>query len=137
MSIQSDLQFKTRNGSIQPIGFTECTPESVVLDQINTNKNERTLVMYVLQLVFLGFTGYRFPFAHFPTATTSGHELYLLLWKSVNMLSMFGFKVQYISTDGVQSNRDLFKLLVPDFIYSKDNPLLFFIMDYSHVIKKN
>jgi hypothetical protein len=61
---------------------------------------------------------------------------------------MFGFKVQYISTDGAQSNRDLFKLLVSDFnsahpttcssknIHSKDNPLLFFIMDYSHVMKK-
>jgi hypothetical protein len=28
------------------------------------------------------------------------------------MLSSFGFKVQYISMDGAQSNRDLFKLLV-------------------------
>ena len=37
------------------------------------------------------------------------------MWKSVSMLSMFGFKIQYISTDGAQSNRDLFKLLVPAF----------------------
>jgi hypothetical protein len=64
------------------------------------------------------------------------------------MLSSFGFKVQYISMDGAQFNRDFFKLLIPDFcslapvtcgfknIYCYDNPKIFFIMDISHVIKK-
>jgi cytochrome c oxidase subunit IV len=46
-------------------------------------------------------TGFRFPCAHFPSTTASGYELYLLLWEAVNMLSSFGFKVQYISMDGV------------------------------------
>ncbi|XP_033763366.1 uncharacterized protein LOC117344648 [Pecten maximus] len=148
MSIQPDLQFKKANGTLKLIGFTECTPESVIFDQLKTNKQEKVLATHVLQLVFLGFTGFLFPFAHFPTTTASGHELYLLVWKSVNMLSMFDFKIQYISTDGAQSNRDLFKLLLPDFdsadpktcsftnIYSRKNPKLFFIMDYSHVMKK-
>ena len=99
--------------------------------------------------MFLGFTGFRFPFAHFPSHTASGQELYLLLWKSVNMLSSYGFTIQYVSTDGAQSNRDLFKILLPDFDTSnpvtcsfrnmfslKGNEKLFFIMDISHVIKK-
>jgi hypothetical protein len=50
--------------------------------------------------MFFGFTGFRFPFAHFPSHTASGQELYLLLWKSVNMLSSYGFTIQYASTDG-------------------------------------
>ena len=149
MSIQSDLQFKKRTGTIQLVGFTDCTPESIIIDQLKSNKMEKTLATHVLQLVFLGFTGFRFPFAHFPTTTASGYELYLVLWKAVNMLSVFGFKIQYISTDGAQSNRDLFKLLLPDFssanpitcsfknVYSRGNPKLFFIMDFSHVVKKD
>jgi len=148
MSIQPDLQFSKKKGDIQLIGFQEVTPESIIMDQIKSNKRERVLATHVLQFVFLGFTGFRFPFAHFPSTTASATDMYLLMWKSVSMLSMFGFKIQYISTDGAQSNRDLFKLLVPAFnsaspqtcsfdnIYCKDNPKLFFIMDISHVIKK-
>jgi hypothetical protein len=149
MSIQPDLQFRKRNGNVELIGFTECTPESVIFDQMKSNKKEKTLATHVLQLMFLGFTGFRFPFAHFPSHTASGQELYLLLWKSVNMLSSYGFTIQYVSTDGAQSNRDLFKILLPDFdtsnpvtcsfrnIFSlKGNEKLFFIMDISHVIKK-
>ncbi|XP_071174117.1 uncharacterized protein [Mytilus edulis] len=148
MSIQADLQFKKKDGDIQLIGFAECLPESLVFNQMAANKKQQTLATHALQLMFLGFTGFRFPFAHFPSTTASGHELYLLLWESVNMLSNFGFKIQFISTDGAQSNRDLFKLLLPEFssmspvtcsfknIYSYDNPKIFFIMDISHVIKK-
>ena len=65
------------------------------------------------------------------------------------MLSSFGFTIQYISTDGAQSNRDLYKILIPNFdtsnpitcsfrnIFSQnENHKLFFIMDISHVLKK-
>ncbi|KAJ8299478.1 hypothetical protein KUTeg_023538 [Tegillarca granosa] len=127
---------------------TRVTPESIIMDQLKDKKQQRVLATHVLQFVFLGFTGFRFPFAHFPSTTASATDLYLLMWKSVNMLSMFGFKIQYISTDGAQTNRDLFKLLIPNFnsgcpstcsfynIYCKDNPKIFFIMDISHVVKK-
>jgi len=116
---------------------------------MKSNKRERTLATHVLQLVFLGFTGFRFPYAHFPSHNASGHELYLLVWKSVNMLSSFGFTIQYISTDGAQSNRDFFKILLPDFNSSNQNTCsftnmfscnvskkLYFIMDISHTLKK-
>ncbi|CAG2238930.1 unnamed protein product [Mytilus edulis] len=146
MSIQQDLQLKKINGKIELIGFTELSPESVVFDKLKSNKNERILASHALQLVFLGSTGFRFPFAHFPASTASGHELYLLVWQSVNRLMNFGFKIMFVSTDGAQTNRDLFKLLMPEFssakpvtcsfnnIYSNDK--ISFIMDVSHVIKK-
>ncbi|CAG2216361.1 unnamed protein product [Mytilus edulis] len=149
MSIQPDLQFRKKNGDIELIGFTECTPDSIVFENMKTGKSDRTLATHVLQLVFLGFTGFRFPFAHFPTTTATGYELYLLLWKSVQMLSMFGFCIEYVSTDGAQSNRDMMKLLLPGFdsanpitcsfqnVYNVTCQKLFFIMDFSHVIKKS
>jgi hypothetical protein len=67
MSIQPDLQFKKTNGEIELIGFTEVLPESLAFDEIKTNRRERILATHVLQLVFLGTTGFRFPFAHFPS----------------------------------------------------------------------
>ena len=148
MSIQPDLQFSKRGGTIELIGFTEVVPESATMEHIRTGKREKTLATHALQLVFLGFTGFRFPFAHFPTTTASGAELYLLVWKSVQMLAMFGFKVRYISTDGAQSNRDLMKLLLPEFtstppttcafpnVVCNEKSDLYFIMDNSHVFKK-
>jgi len=149
MSIQQDLQFSKTKDNIHLIGFTECTPESVIFQQLKSNKTDRILATHVLQLVFLGFTGYRFPFSHFPSNTASGHELYLIIWKAISMLSTFGFTIQYISTDGAQSNRDLFHILLPEFnssnpitcsfhnVFSpKLNEKIFFIMDISHTIKK-
>ena len=52
MSIQPDLQFKKTNGEIELIGFTEVLPESLVFDEIKTNRRERILATHVLQLVF-------------------------------------------------------------------------------------
>jgi hypothetical protein len=89
LSIQPDLQFKKRGGDIQLIAFAECTPESLVFDQISSGKKQRILATHALQFLFLGFTGFRFPCAHFPSTTASGYELYLLLWEAVNMLSSF------------------------------------------------
>lgn len=149
MSIQQDLQFSKTKDNIHLIGFTECTPESVIFEQLKSNKTDRILATHVLQLVFLGFTGYRFPFSHFPSNTASVHELYLIIWKAISMLSTFGFTIQYTSTDGAQSNRDLFHILLPEFnssnpitcsfhnVFSpKLNEKIIFIMDISHTIKK-
>ncbi|KAJ8306976.1 hypothetical protein KUTeg_015060 [Tegillarca granosa] len=90
-----DLQFQKKNGEIGLIGFTEVVPESIVFDQMN--KTERISATDMFQLVFLGSTGFRFPFEHFPLGTASCHELYLLL--SVNMLLNFEFIIQYASTE--------------------------------------
>ncbi|KAJ8303747.1 hypothetical protein KUTeg_018670 [Tegillarca granosa] len=139
MSIQPDLQFKMKDGCIELIGFSKCTTEYLVFDQIRTNKKDRLLATHVLQLVFLGFTGFGFPFAHFPSTTATWYELYLLLLKSVNLY--------YVSTDGAQSNRDLLNLLLPKFdsanpvtcafnnLYRRDNAKIFFVMDYSYDTK--
>ena len=116
---------------------------------MKSNKRERTLATHVLKLVFFGFTGFSFPYAYFPSHSASGYELYLVVWKSVNMLSSFGFTIQYINTDCAQSNRDLFKIVLPDFNSSNPNTCafpnicscnvskkLYFIMDISHTLKK-
>lgn len=147
MSIQSDLQFYCKDGEYYLTGFTEISEESNFMEQIKSGKQEIKLGTHVLQFVFLGFTGFRFPLFHYPTNQASACDIYLELWRIVDMLNIFGFTVKYVSVDGAETNRDLGKILMGDFnsqspsmkiqnIFSMSPNEIFFIMDYSHVIKK-
>ena len=74
----------------------------------------------------------------------SASDFYLLVWKIIQTLEIFGFNVQYINTDGAATNRDLEKILLGDFssislgmkiqnVFSSSPKSLFFITDYSHL----
>jgi len=148
MSIQSDLQFYSKNGKTYLIGFTDILDETQLMESISSGKKELCLATHVLQFVFLGFTGFRFPLFHFPTKQASASELNLLFWKITNLLQIFGFNVKYVSLDGAQTNRDFAKILLGDFHSSTVNTMrvqnifslipqyTYVIMDYSHVMKK-
>ena len=148
MSIQSDLQLSTKNGITNLVGLTDVCEESPVIDTIQTGTKQLKLARYALQFVFLGFSGFRFPIAHFPTDQVSASEIYLLFWKMVRMMSLYGFKVSYVSMDGAESNRDFMKILLRSFksidvtsmavqnIYSISQQSIYLIMDYSHLMKK-
>lgn len=82
--------------------YKNCVQQQPGINQLST---------HVLQLVFLGNTGFRFPFAHFPCLQTSASELYLIFWKAVKMLGLFGFTVTFVSLDGARTNRDFMKML--------------------------
>lgn len=148
MSIQSDLQFHWRDNKTYITGFTDLGDESALVESIKTKTSEVKLATHVLQYVFLGFSGFRFPICHFPTIQASASDLYILTWEVKNMLQIFGFTVRYISTDGAQTNRDFARILLGDFksetvttmkipnIYCPTYPPVIFIMDFSHVVKK-
>lgn len=109
MSIQSDLQFYSKNGKKYLVGFTEVLDESILMNSIHSGKKEVKLATHVSQFIFLGFTGFRFPLFHFPTTTASAAELNLLFWKIVNLLITFGFN----------------KVHTKDIFYEMDISLLF------------
>jgi hypothetical protein len=77
---------------------------------------------------------------------TKGINLHFLFWKAVQYLNTYGFKVCFVSMDGAQTNRDFVKMFFKESspeaenfsmknIWFPEHPLIFFIMDYSHVIK--
>lgn len=72
MSIQPDVQFEKLNNSIQLIGFTDCTPESIVFDQMKNNKREKTIATHVLKLVFFGLHGFPCSICSFPFSLCIG-----------------------------------------------------------------
>lgn len=148
MSIQEDLFLKKKGNGFELVGFVDISDESVLMNKLLTGGNERKLAHHVLQLVFLGNSGFRFPFAHFPVTTTSAPELFLIFWKAIKMLNIYGFTVRYVSLDGAQSNRDFMKMLLLEQktdtlktmllanLYDPLKPKIAIIMDFSHVIKK-
>lgn len=119
--------------------------EAKSISTIITHKENIQLSTHVLKLVFLGNTGFRLPFAHFPCLQTSASELYLIFWKAVNMLGLFGFTVTFVSLNGAQTNRDFMKMLLRenvsktmtfDNIFDVTKTQICLIMYYSHLVKK-
>lgn len=149
MSIQQDLHLKRVGEEFLLVGFVEICDESEYMNCL-LGRTDLKLATHVLQLLFLGNTGFRFPVAHFPTTQISSAELYLLFWKAVKMLSIYGFTVTYISMDGAQVNRVFMKMLLPEDqktsftmktmliknIFDPKAPKISIIMDYSHLMKK-
>ena len=68
------------------------------------------MVTHVLQFVFLGNTGFRFPFAHWPTKEADAATLHDLFWKAVFWLLKSNFIVTYCCCDGGESNRGFIKM---------------------------
>ena len=110
-------------------------------------ERRRHLATHVLQLLFLGFGGFRFPIAHYPCTQASATELHVIVWSAVEMLSSYEFPILYISMDGAISNRQMMNIQFPassspssqSFLAPNRIPNqhpLAFIMDYSHVMKK-
>ena len=64
----------------------------------------------MLQFVFLGNNGFRFPFAHFPTKEADPASLYTNFWKAVGWLRRFGFQANYCCCDGGEANRSFIKM---------------------------
>lgn len=142
MSIQSDIQISKSGDMVELSGLVEIGEEGNICHVMRTGKKDKYLGTHALQMVFLGISGFRFPFAHFITDGIQAPELYTLFWEAVDKLQTFGFNAVYTCMDGAQSNRSFMKYNIrlnkPTF--SSPSPCslgtMIFMMDVSHVIKK-
>jgi len=66
--IQQDLVWKKSGIAIALVGFVDTGPEGTSVKTLKKGKVEQTIASEVLQVTFVGYTGFRFPIAHFPTA---------------------------------------------------------------------
>lgn len=108
---------------------------------IRTGKTDKVLDTHALQLLLVGITGFRFPFAHFITDNIQAPELYPSFWKAVDKLQTFGFTAINTCIDGVQCNRPFMKYNIADSStptctnpFNRDT--MIFMVDVSHVLKK-
>ncbi len=111
MSIQQDLQLDKTGGDETLIGTVELSPECCHMDTIRQKQISHPLATHVLQMEFLGFSGFHFPVAHFPTSGIQAHQLIPLYWECVRHLLEFDFHVDFTLFDGATSNRSFLKSL--------------------------
>ena len=57
------------------------------------DKSQVTLATHVLQWIYVSHSGFRFPFAHFATSEAQASELFCILWRALDKLEEWGFKV--------------------------------------------
>ena len=55
---------------------------------------EKQLATHILQLLFIGDTGFRFPVVYYCTTEAVAAELYEMIWNCVNNLKMNDFHVR-------------------------------------------
>ena len=99
------------NGKMKLVGLVSLGGEDESRKRIcsSSSEDEVTLATHVLQFVFLGHTGFRFPFAHWPTREVSSVTLKEKFWKAVRWLLEGNFRVHYCGSDGGESNRQMIK----------------------------
>ena len=142
MAIQTDIEIDKKGDIVELTGFTDYGKEGNLCHALRAGTQEKCLGKYVLQLLFLGTSGFRFPFAHFVTNSIQASELYGLFWKAVYLLYTYGFTVLYTCMDGAQSNRSFMHICLGDkptsFIARSPctSTDVIFLMDFSHVMKK-
>lgn len=88
------------------------------------------------------FSSLKFPYAHFPTKSLTGDELFSIVWEGIERLERCGFKVMAITADGASSNRKFFRMYSSaNLTYKTPNPYtsedrnIYFFSDMPHLIK--
>ena len=146
MAIQQDLQIVREGKGSTFVGLVDNEPESMMMHAANNGKFESKLADHVLQYVFHGLTGFRWPFANYPNVQAPPADIFISTWKCIDALYEWGFKPIYCCVDGSANNRCFIKMHFPN-----GNPLstnmtaghyknperkIIFIMDPCHLIKK-
>ncbi|XP_069123679.1 uncharacterized protein [Argopecten irradians] len=147
MKIQEGLVLNLKGKENTLVGFVDTGAEGKLLRILKEGEVKQHLASEVLQVTFVGYTGFRFPVAHYPSVGVTGAELYILLWNIVSQLSSWGFTVDFILQGGGDQNRQFMKL---NFDSDEDSVKKHFMsqnicnpfrkmahsQDYSHNMKK-
>ncbi len=92
-TLQSDIQTSTADGKLSYVGFADVGLASAHRNAV-TDADTVKLGTHVLQFVFVGVSGFRFPVAHYPTNGASCLDLNQEVWTIVEELEQWGFNVR-------------------------------------------
>ena len=146
MAIQESLEITKKGKNIEIVGFTEMGEEGDLIQNLKTGQQKQTVGSHVLQLLFQGLTGFRFPIAHFVSSQVNACDFYAVVWEAIDKLQHFDFDCKYVFMDGASSNRSFIHLHFPNndaksqsfTTYSPVNQFnqVVLLMDPSHCFKK-
>jgi hypothetical protein len=112
MAIQQDLEMEECCESLEFRGLVETGPECAAMPHLQSYDKCIRMASHILQFIFLGYDGFRFPFAFYPTAGVTAPELNILFWRAIQMLELFHFCVDYTCMDGASCNRSFMNTLL-------------------------
>ena len=144
IAIQDDIQIEYTQDGSKLVGLVDIGEENLNMDILLNKNYHRPLATHVLQFIFLGHTGFRFPFAFFPTKEASAASLYVNVWKAISIIEEWGFTTEYVCMDGGKTNRSFLKMHFENPIESKYvtknvcnlNSNVVLLMDPKHLGKK-
>jgi hypothetical protein len=144
--LQEDLVCSYKGNTMKLIGLVDIGNEAFHLECLKKKALNRPLATECLQLVFLGYTGFRFPVAHFPTNGVKASELCIQLWRAISKLQDWGFVVDFIIQDGGEQNREFSHMhfsggnMIPQLCkvpsLTNFNRFVIIVQDFSHIVKK-
>ncbi|KAL9970357.1 hypothetical protein ACROYT_G022715 [Oculina patagonica] len=146
MKIQEDIEMVKKNGKHRLVGFVDLGDLHDDMQTLSGQKNGPQLASHVLQFIYIGDSGMRFPIAQFPSGGCTSSDLFFIFWEGVRKMLETGFTVYYCILDGADVNRQFIKLHFKDEQEAVEHkfmaPNLFtgepmvFLMDPKHNIKK-
>ncbi|XP_014675321.1 PREDICTED: uncharacterized protein LOC106815380 [Priapulus caudatus] len=107
--IQQDLVLIMMGGKPSLTGWIDVGEEAGNLRMLKEGCVKQTLASEVIQLTFMGYTGFRFPLCHYPTGGVKASELHIIIWDAIAKLADWGFTVDFINQDGGEENRQFVK----------------------------
>ncbi|KAJ8313193.1 hypothetical protein KUTeg_009256 [Tegillarca granosa] len=145
--IQEDIVINVKGKENKLIGWIDTGEEAENVRILMQQDVKQTVASSVLQISFLGYTGFRFPIAHYPTAGASAYELYTIIWEIISYLQSWNFTTDFILQDGGDQNREFMKIHFNNDEHAKqskymgDNVVnpgrkIAHSQDFSHNIKK-
>jgi hypothetical protein len=87
------------------VGAVDVGPFCDNIDILLKKKKNVQMATHVLQFVFHGLYGFRWPVAYFATNPALAHQLYFHFWEAVQVLDDQGFTTDYVMLDGASTNR--------------------------------
>jgi hypothetical protein len=111
MSLQENIQMDNKGGNWKLMGMVDYGMHGNDTETIIHGRKESVLASHVFQMEFLGYTGFIFPFASFPSHQAQSYNIYNLFWESINHLKARNFRVQFCLFDGAVANRPFLKML--------------------------
>ena len=94
--IQKGVALDMSSGCPKLIGWIDTGEENLHAKFLKEKPMKSTLATHVLQVMFVGYTGYRFPVCHYPTCGVKASELHTILCSTIKKLHDWGFFVDYI-----------------------------------------
>ena len=107
--IQGGVALDMRSVCPKLIGWIDTGEENLHAKMLKEKTVISTLATHVLQVMFVEYTGFRFPVCHYPTCGVKASELHQILWSTIKKLHDWGFLVDYIMQDGGEENRQFIK----------------------------